>query len=186
VWVIDCRRPRAWQVKMGRRWDRNSVFSCLLVFFALFRHPVRYNGSFKFHDFHAAARGRAWTCRPRRGTRLGKPLGGRVRSSTVCGRCLVAAGGFGLAVHPVLYNGTIKSHECQPTARSGCGPSTAGGPVRGKWAWAVAVTGTVCFRAFWSFSLCSATPCSTTARSNRTTFMRRHVLGVGHSLLGGF
>ncbi len=138
-----------------------------------------YNGTIKSHDFHAAARGRVWTCRPRRGTHLGNPFG---RSGPVADRVWavpVAAGGFGLAVHPVLYNGTIKSHECQPTACSGCGPSTAGGPVRGQCVWAVARTGTACCRACLSFSLCSATPCSSTARSNHTTFMRRHVAGSG-------
>ncbi len=36
--------------------------------------------------------------------------------------------GFGLAVHFVLYNGTIKSHEFQPTARSMCGLSNLGQP----------------------------------------------------------
>jgi hypothetical protein len=102
------------------------------VYVALCRHPVRFNGSFKSHYFHAAARGRVWTCRPRRGTHLGKPLGGRVRSSTVCGRCLVAAGGFGLAFPFVLYNGSFKLHEFQLAARSVCELSTAGGPMRGK------------------------------------------------------
>jgi hypothetical protein len=104
----------------------------LFVYVALFRHPVLYNGSFKSHDFHAAARGRVWTCRPRRGTHLGNPLGGRVRSLTVCLRCPMTAGGFDLAVHPVLYHGSFKSHEFPPTARSMCNLSTAGGLVRGK------------------------------------------------------
>jgi hypothetical protein len=102
------------------------------VYFALFRHPVRFNGSFKLHDFNAAARGRVWTCSPRRGTHLGNPLGGRFLSPTVCGRCLVAADGFHVSVHPVLYNGSFKSYEFQPAARSVCELSTAGGPVRGK------------------------------------------------------
>jgi hypothetical protein len=35
------------------------------------------------------------------------------------------------------------------------------------------------FVPFLSFSLCCATPFTTTARSNRTTFMRRHVAGSG-------